>query len=204
MREHVDRHFGFLKSTAIGGIVFLLPLAVVGFLLGKVGSVVFVVATFLSQNLGIHSAYGYFVLLAASVALLVLMCFAAGVAAQLAIGRKLSGLVERHLMMIFPRYSIYKDQLAGGIGGDLARDRMKPISIDVLGITRLALEIERAEDGTVTVYFPGAPDPWSGTIGFVDQAAIKPLAMDVGEFMAVFERLGRDSFAIVQRTRVDA
>ncbi|MCO8122815.1 hypothetical protein NHH03_13790 [Stieleria sp. TO1_6] len=200
MREHVDRHFGFLKSIAIGGIVFLLPLIVLGIVLAQVGSVVFTVVTALNEYLGINTAHGYAVVLAAAVAMLILLCFAAGVAAQMTVGKKISGTLEKHLTMIFPRYSIYKDQVAGGIGGDLARDRMKPVLVDVTGITRLALEIERSKDGKLTLYFPGAPDPWSGTIGFVDADRVQAVNIDLGEFMATFERLGRDSQTLLAKT----
>lgn len=197
VRRHFERSYQFLKSTAIGGIVFLLPMMVVGFLLGKIGSIVYEVAVFLNENLGIGSAHGYAVLLATSVAVLVILCFGAGVVAQWTIGTKLSDLIERYLTLIFPRYSIYKDQVAGGIGGDLARDRMKPVLVDVCGVVRPALEIERGSDGNVTIYFPGAPDPWSGTVGIVAPSKVKHVNADPGEFLATFERLGRDSAALI-------
>ncbi|TWU61714.1 hypothetical protein V7x_34020 [Crateriforma conspicua] len=198
MREHVERQFGFLRSTAIGGIVFLLPLIVVGYLLGQVGSIVYWIAQFLNETFEIRTVHGYTVLLMAAIAVLIILCFGAGVAAQLAIGKKFSGIVEKHLIMIFPRYSIYKDQVAGGIGGELGRDRMKPVLIDHMGIYRPGLEIERSDDGRVTVYFPGSPDPWSGTFGFLKSEQVTNIDVDLGEFLATFERLGRDSYPLLR------
>ncbi|KAA5539336.1 DUF502 domain-containing protein [Roseiconus nitratireducens] len=197
MRRHIERPVGFLRSMAVGGVIFLLPLIVVGWFVGKAASVVYVVAIFLQQTLNITTAYGYAMVTAAALALVVLACFAAGVVARMTLGRKLSGLIERHLTMIFPRYSIYKDQVAGGIGGDLARDRMKPILVEVNGVKRPALEIERAGDGTTTIYFPGAPDPWSGTIGFLPADQVQSLEVEIGQFLAIFERLGRDSYNVI-------
>ncbi len=202
MRRHLERPVGFLRSTAIGGIIFLLPLIVVGWLLGKAGSVVYMIAIFLRDTLDIHTAYGYSVTFAAAVAVTVLACFAAGVAARMALAKKISGAAEKHLTMLFPRYSIYKDQVAGGIGGDLAGDRMKAIMVEVAGVHRPAVEIERANDGTVTVYFPNSPDPWSGTIGFMPSEKVLRLEVDFGEFIAIFERLGRDAYPLIRSRTV--
>ncbi len=198
MWRHLQRPVGFLKSTAIGGVIFLLPLIVVGWLLGKAGSVVYMIALFLRDTLNIHTTYGYAITFGAAIALIVLACFAAGVAARVSLGRNISGAVEKHLTMIFPRYSIYKDQVAGGIGGDFAGDRMKPIMVEVAGVHRPAVEIERAEDGTVTVYFPSSPDPWSGTIGFVPGEKVQRLELDFRDFVAIFERLGREAYPLIR------
>lgn len=202
MRRHLERPVSFLKSTAIGGIIFLLPLVVVGWLLGKAGSVVYAIALFLRDMLDIHTVYGYAITFAAAIALTVLACFAAGVAARMTLGRKISGAAEKHLTMIFPRYSIYKDQVAGGIGGDLVGDRMKPVMVEVAGVHRPAVEIERAEDGTVTIYFPSSPDPWTGTIGFMPSEKVQRLEVDFRDFIAIFERLGRDAYPIIQNQTV--
>ena len=42
MKDQLTETYGFLKTTAIGGLIFLLPLAVVGGLLGYVYNVVLV------------------------------------------------------------------------------------------------------------------------------------------------------------------
>lgn len=195
MIDHVSRRIGFLKTTAIGGLVFLLPLIVIGFFVGQVVPIVLTVAKFLNETLGFKTATGYLILLGLSVAVIVLVCFAAGIVARWTIGKRVGGFVERNLTMIFPRYSIYKDQLAGGLDAESLRGRMKPALVDLHGVRRPVLEIERSPGGLVTIYLPGAPDPWSGTIGFVEPHEITPIETDLGEFLAVFERLGRGAAA---------
>lgn len=197
------RPFRFLRSTAIGGLLFLLPLIVLGYLLGKVGAVVYQVALLLNEFMGVNTAYGYAVLLIASLALIVLACFGAGVAAQWTLSRRLGEFVERHLMLIFPRYSIYKDQVAGGVGGKFARDRMTPVLVEIHGLTRMALEVERSEE-LITIYFPGAPDPWSGTVGFIAADRVRPIQAEFGDVMNTFEKLGRDSQAIAGSRQIAA
>ncbi|TWT66821.1 hypothetical protein Pla123a_45190 [Posidoniimonas polymericola] len=201
MIDHVTRKIGFLKTTAIGGLVFLLPLIVIGFFVGQLVPIVLAVAKFLNETLGFQSATGYLILLALSVLVIVLICFAAGIVARWTIGKRVGGFVERNLTMIFPRYSIYKDQLAGGLDAASLRGRMKPALVDIHGIKRPVLEIERSLSGVVTIYLPGAPDPWSGTIGFVEPDQVTPIETDLGEFLASFERLGRGAAAAARLAR---
>ncbi|CAD7694834.1 unnamed protein product [Ostreobium quekettii] len=183
MIDHVTKKIGFLKTTAIGGLVFLLPLIVIGFLLGQLAPIVLSIAKFLNETLGFKTANGYLILLGLSVLVIVLLCFAAGIVARWTIGQRIGGFVERNLTLIFPRYSIYKDQLAGGLDADALRGRMMPALVHLDGVTRPVLEIERSLGGKVTIYLPGAPDPWSGTIGFVDETQITPIETDLGEYL---------------------
>ncbi|TWT36212.1 hypothetical protein KOR34_11130 [Posidoniimonas corsicana] len=195
MIHHVTRKIGFLKTTAIGGLVFLLPLIVIGYLVGKLVPVVLSIAKTLNETLGFQSATGYLILLGLSVAVIVLLCFAAGIVARWTIGKRIGGFIERNLTLIFPRYSIYKDQLAGGLNAAALEGRMKPALVHIEGVTRPVLEIERTAAGQVTIYLPGAPDPWSGTIGFVRADQVTPVETDLGEYLAAFERLGRGAAA---------
>lgn len=190
MREHIEKKVGFLWTTAIGGLVFLLPLIVIGILVGQVVPIVLAIAAFLNQTLGFKTATGYLILLALSIAVVLLLCFAAGIVARWAIGKRLGAFVEKRLTLIFPRYSIYKDQLAGGLDAEALQGRMKPAILRMEGITRPVLEIERCGH-YATIYLPGAPDPWSGTIAFVEAERLDPLEIDLGEFLSAFERIGR-------------
>ena len=58
MKERVSETFGFLKTTAIGGLIFLLPVAVIGGLLGYVYNVVVVVYEPLKEHLPVSSLGG--------------------------------------------------------------------------------------------------------------------------------------------------
>jgi hypothetical protein len=110
--------------------------------------------------------------------------------------------VESRLTMIFPRYAIYKDQLAGGIGGEFVQGELKPVVATMLdGSARLALEVDRTADGVAAVYFPSAPDSWSGTVAFVPADRVTPLTADFGEVMATFEKLGRNSLGVAGVSR---
>ncbi|MEM7810964.1 MAG: hypothetical protein AAF532_05750 [Planctomycetota bacterium] len=197
MREHVTRQFGVLKTTAVGGLFFLLPLAVIGFLLGPVVPTVLWVASFVRDTLGIDTVYGYGLIVLIVVGVFLVLCFAAGLFARLKYGRQLSRLAEKAILFVFPRYAVYKYQLAEGVGDADLDDRATPVLVPFAGVTRLGLEIERSEDGVATVYLPGSPDAWSGQVCFVSATQLTEVEADFGELMATFEKLGRGAVGLV-------
>ncbi len=193
MKERVTKTFGFLKTTAIGGLIFLLPLAVIGGLLGYVSNVVMTIYTPLSKKLPVSTATGTAILFLIAVGILVALCFLCGFLARRAIARKFSELVEKYLVMAFPKYAIYKDILAGNIGGDAAAPSLVPATIRFDDAIRVGYEAGRTERGLVIVYLPGSPDPWTGFVALVEADRVQPLDLDFGETSAICERLGRNS-----------
>lgn len=237
--NHVNRHLSFLRATAIGGIFFLLPLVVVCFLLGQIGQLVYAVALqiqpILRDWLGIRGATGYVLVFAIAVSVIVLLCFVAGILASRSIARQFTLSIEKYLLMLFPRYAIFKEQLSGNIGGEIAKNRLKPVCVQLDGYTRLGFEVERTENeipepgrtvGThpnnsqrgnselgnteqaagegslhierVTVFLPGSPDPWSGTVINVSPDRVRAIHAPFPDVLGAFEKLGHDSQKILR------
>lgn len=186
------RHFGFLKTTALGGILFLLPLIVVGALIGQAVPIVMTLAELLGRVLPHRTFAGVSLLIVLAFVLVLLMCFGAGVVARLSLGRRFSGWMERNVLLLFPRYAVVRDQMAGNVGGGIISTTLKPVLVKFDDHHLLAFESDRTKR-FVTVYLPGAPDPWSGQIAFVELHRITPLDMDFAKAIDLCKRLGRDS-----------
>ena len=132
------RFMRFVRTTAIGGALFLLPLIVVGALIGQAVPVVMTIAEALRKVLPdvFESPGGFTVLIVLAIAILLLVCFAAGILARKSFGRTLSEWFEKKLLLLFPKYAILKDQMADSIGGDQIHARMKPVLVHFDGSTR--------------------------------------------------------------------
>jgi uncharacterized membrane protein len=193
----MKQSIGFLRTTAIGGMIFLLPLVFVGILVGQVVQVVLVIAKALEGFVPVKTPLGITLIIVASIAILVFMCFAAGIIARRTIGKRLSQFVERNITFFFPRYTIFKDRMAGSIGGDEIRPDLKPVLARFDDAAKIAFEVERSDEGIVTVFLPGAPDPWSGSVVQMDADRVEPLEADFSDVMATFEKLGRESTKII-------
>lgn len=201
MKEEIGRSIGFFKATALGGVLFLLPLAVVIGLLGYVYSFVIVIYEPMQKWLPVHSAAGIALLFAASVAILLLACFAAGLMASRAIARRSARFIEKYLTTFFPKYAIYKDLLAGNIGGTFNVPSLKPVLITTPHCQRIAFESDRLPDNSAVVFFPGAPDTWIGSVGIVAADQIQPLNVPFNETVGILEQLGRGSSAMLTHGR---
>lgn len=193
MKEHIGRSIGFFKATALGGVLFLLPLAVVVGLLGYVYSFVVVIYEPLEAWMPEKTAAGIAALFGIAVLLLVFACFAAGLMAHRAIGRQISGLIEKYLTTFFPKYAIYKDLLAGNIGGNRDVPSLKPVLVVTPESKRIAFESDRLPDGSAVVFFPGAPDAWIGHVGVVAADSVDPLDIPFNDVVGLLEQLGRGS-----------
>ena len=87
--------------------------------------------------------------------------------------------------------------MAGSIGGDTTKPRMKPVLAKFDDSVRIGFEIERNDVGLVTVYLPGAPDPWSGITVLMNTERVQPMDIEFGDAITLCEQLGRGSAALL-------
>ena len=196
---HVKKSFGFLKTTAIGGLIFLLPLIVIGILVGQIAPIVLAVANVLSIYIDTTDPAGVALLFALSIATVVLMCFLAGMIARWSIGQKLSRFMEKNLIILFPRYAIYREQLKGSIGGEHNKPELIPVLVRFDDVTRLAFEAERTEGSLVSIFLPGSPDPWTGNVIFMSPDRVERLDIPFSEALGICERMGRESLHFLEQ-----
>jgi uncharacterized membrane protein len=186
------------KTTVLGGVFFLLPFAIVVFLIGQLAEIIWSIAQPLAQYLPrLNLSFGFIsTATIAATLLLVLMCFLAGLAARRSFANRFAGSIEKNLLLLFPRYAVLKEQFASNLGGKPAAAPMKPVLVQFEGAARLGFEAQRAAD-LVSVYLPGSPDPWQGLVVHVPPDRVQPLAADFSAAVAMCESMGRASAGVV-------
>lgn len=200
IHQQVTKSFGFLKTTAIGGLIFLLPLIVVGALIGQVVPLVMSVVEVLGGWLPdwLKSAGGIALLVFLAIGVILLLCFAAGLLARRSYARRLGAFFEKQLTLLFPRYAIIREQMTGTLGGGEGETRLKPVLVRFDDMSRFGFETERTDQGLVAVFLPGSPDPWAGYVVLVTADRVSPLAIGFADAVQVAEQLGRGSSGILQ------
>jgi uncharacterized membrane protein len=218
----IQRHFSIWKTTILGGVVFLLPFAIVLFVLGQMVQVVYSVAGSFDQAVPDWSIGGVSLAVLLATLVLVALCYVAGLLARLSFSRRFSERIERNILLLFPRYAIWKSHLATNVGAEHGGDllQFRPVLVVFDDRARIGFEIERtsapiaeanppsasppdpapAADATVTVYLPSSPDPWNGQIVHVGSRRVKPLAANFAEASAVCEAMGRGAGALLAAT----
>jgi len=149
------------------------------------------------------SATGFALLFGSVIVVLFMSCFVAGLLARRAIGARFSGTIEKQLMKVFSKYGIYKDLLAGKIGGDETVPSLRPVLVKREGVQYLAFQADRLESGLTVVYLPGSPDIWYGSIALLKPEDVQTLAVSFAEVLGNCERLGRDSSSHLNAAIVD-
>lgn len=193
MNKRVRELVEYLKTTAIGGLLFLLPVGVIVFLLGYVYQTVVAIYTPIKPWIPVDSALGVTLLFAIAIALVLGSCFFAGIIARRTIGDSFSQSIESQLIKVFPRYAIYKDLIAGNVGGSDASPSLTPVIVKSPQGFRLAFQSDVLPNGITVVYLPGSPDTWSGHVVMLPTEDVQPFNVPFAEAVMMCERLGRNT-----------
>jgi uncharacterized membrane protein len=184
--------FRFIRTTVLGGLLFLFPIVFVVAIIGKSLEVTNRLSAPLAGLLSVDSIGGLAVVELLALVILVLIFFLAGLAARTALAGKLAQSLETKVLGKIPAYTLLKSK---------AESVLRPEDIagmcPVLGrfddSWQLAFEIERMAGGKVVVFLPGAPDPWSGSVCVLTEDRITPLDLTVKAAVDIMKRLGKGS-----------
>jgi len=193
----------FIKATIIGGIFFLIPVAILVWVAGKLVGLMKGVAKSLTPLLPVETLIGTVVLNLLALSVIVVFCFLAGLVAQRATGKKIRTKLESSLLASFPGYSFVKGFADNMRQSDELSESFIPVVVQFDDYSQLSFEIEREQDGKVAVYLPGAPNPWSGTVVYVTQERVKRLPMSVSEVVRNIRMLGKGSVAFAERVKAN-
>ena len=186
----------FVKTTILGGILFLVPIVICLTIIGKALELSNLIAAPLAKRLFVDSVGGFAVVHILAVAILIAICFIAGLAARTAVAKNLVTALETNVLDKIPAYELLKTK---------TQSVLTPEEINSLCavITRfddswqMAFEIERLADGKVVVFLPGSPDPWSGSVCVVTADRVAKLDVTVQTAVNWMKRLGRGATDIL-------
>jgi len=181
--------YSFLKTTFLGGVLFLVPVAVLIAILAKAFAVAQKVIVPLNNALfqgpGVHA----YVADLLAFALLLVLCFLAGLAAKTAFARKSVGTLEKNVLAKVPVYDALKSKFLASLEGET----MRPVLARFQDSWQIAFEVERMPGGIITVYVPGAPDPWSGSVHFMTEDRIQAIDPAMSPVLKTLKDLGKGS-----------
>jgi len=182
----------FIKTTIIGGLVFMVPVVIVTAVVGKALEIMKRVATPMGHMLPVDSIGGVAVgnLLALSV--LALLCFVAGLVARSKLAKKVYRSLDTMLLAI-PGYAFVKGFTDGMADTQESTKSLIPVLVSFDDHEQIGFEIERLAQGKVVVYLPGAPSPWSGSVVYFSAERVKRLDLTVAQASNNIRRLGRGS-----------
>jgi uncharacterized membrane protein len=183
----------FLKTTIVGGVIFLLPVVLVLFFLGQALAWAAKLLEPVMQHLQIErfgALTGVSLVTILSAVFLILVSFAAGLVARTAIGASLTGWFDNSLLGRLPQYRVLKSMAEGMARADQARDTMKPVLVSVDCGWQLGYLLETLENGWVAVFLPQAPTPMSGNVMYVPADCLRALDMTMTQATTLVKSIG--------------
>jgi uncharacterized membrane protein len=186
--------YSFLKTTFLGGVLFLAPVVVLIALfekaLGYAQKAVVPLADALFKGTFAHA----FVSDLLAFGLLLVLCFLAGLAAKTAFARKSVDALEKKVLGKVPFYDSTKSKVLATLQSQSQEgETMRPVLARFEDSWQIAFEVERIPGGITTVYVPGAPDPWSGSVCFMTEDRIQAIDPAMSPVLKTLKDLGKGS-----------
>ncbi|MGH9256527.1 MAG: hypothetical protein ACRD3C_18360 [Vicinamibacterales bacterium] len=179
----------FVKTTLIGGVLFLIPLVILTLILTHalrfVRRIIDPLVIFPEHELAS---------VAAAVVALVAASFVAGLVAHTTPGKRCSRWIEEHLLGGLPHYRMVKSMADGLMTIERAED-VQVVLANIEEAWQLAFVFERLPNGWLAVLLPQAPTPMSGTLMYLPPERVRPTGLTMTQAMLLVRRMGVGSAA---------
>ena len=150
----MTRILKILRTTLVGGLLFLVPIIVLVFVFGKALAIARRLVDPLAERLPVHSVIGLRTSMLLAVAIIVLFCFLAGVLARSALARKLVRSLEKAVLADVPGYELLKGMGESMLGVEKQTEHQVMLA-RIEDAWQSAFLVERLEGGHVAVFVPG-------------------------------------------------
>ncbi|MGI9520419.1 MAG: hypothetical protein ACR2PG_02110 [Hyphomicrobiaceae bacterium] len=182
---------GIIKTTIVGGALFLLPIVVLIFLVRKTLDYGYKIAEPIVEILPVKSFLGIAIVDFLVIFGILIVCYIAGLAAKIELLRNRSARLEDLLVSAVPGYSLAKTFATSFASAEDALGNMKPILVRLDDMYQIAFEVEQTPMGFVVAYLPDAPNPWSGSVVYVAGERVGNLDIKPAEAIRLIRLLGR-------------
>jgi uncharacterized membrane protein len=179
----------FIKTTLVGGMLFLLPLMVLILVVGKAIELLSSVLGPLAEKVHFGAVLGVSMASLVTILLLLIICFLAGVFMRTDIAKKIKRQLEDHVLVYIPGYSylraISSDKFESG-----ANSNWRPASVIIDDNEVICFVVDETEH-YCSVFLPAAPSPSSGTVVARKKVDVKFLPINVSEAFKLIRRFGK-------------
>jgi uncharacterized membrane protein len=181
----------FVKTTIIGGVLFLLPIAATVVILAKAIKMAAEAVAPLADRMPIPKAAAIFEVYTVAILAFLLISFVSGYILQkMPYERKIVPYLEEKFLRKFPPYTMAK-RYTNLLAGIEINDGMKPALIQVGQSWQLGFIVERLGDDNVIAFVPSTPDPSSGSIHVVHKELTAELDVHNRAVIECIEKSGK-------------
>ena len=199
----MDAIKSFLKSTLVGGVMFLVPVVLIVIVLKHALQLAGQIAQPLAEMLPIRQVGGVAVATIIAVAMLLLVAFLAGLLSRTGPGRRVTHWFEESILGGLPQYRMVKS-LAEGLTQIENGEGMQPVLMRGDEGWMLGYQIEELPNDWRVIFLPASPTPMSGNVIYAEGSRVRRLDLTMREAMMLVKRLGIGSTAALNGVKLDA
>ena len=186
-----------IKRVLNGIILFLLPVFLLLFILGKAISVVQKLILPVKKYLPAERVFGVGLLTLISLVLILLICYLAGMLIERKRVKWLITKLEDNILVFIPGYSMIKAQTNEMLSE--ASAHWQPVLIGEDGDWKMGVLVDQQADGLCMIFFPEPPDAKSGEMKLVHESKLKKLDMPVSKMIRIIRKYGKSEGAFYSK-----
>ena len=184
----------FVRTTIIGGLFLLAPIVVLTVIVAKA-------LDFAKKGLSAVAVYvpaasdlsaGAATVL--SVVFVALVCFLAGLVARTVTAQRVVDALELSVLSKIPAYDYLKQESASALGAGLTE--LPVVFVPMEGGWQIGVQTETLNDGLVSIFVPGAPNPHSGSVFFFSTDTVRPAGIKLVTALNCLRRCGAGASAL--------
>lgn len=196
----LDRLKGFLKTSLLGGVVVILPVAILVsvtlWIFRLVTGLIEPLTRLLIKDSQLNEYAADFIV----IVLIVAACFFVGVLVRTRFGGFFYRLIENRILKLAPGYSMIKDTVLQIFGSRKDSPFSSVALAQIFGNETLvtAFITDKHADGSYTLFVPTGPNPTSGLIYHLEGKYVHPVNIAVQDAMRSIISCGAGSAKLMQ------
>lgn len=185
----------FIRTTVVGGILFLLPLVVLVIIFEKANSILSVITEPISRRIS-DSILGFDGSTMITIFLLILICFIGGLVFRSKRVKKILQKLEDKVLIFIPGYSLMKSVTADTLGEEV-ENKLIPIRVADGEDWLLGFLIEEGKNHS-TVFLPDAPRYDAGEIRILPATSVVKLDIPANKFTKMIKSYGVGAIGFIE------
>jgi len=194
----MDRIKSFVKTSFIGGVTIILPVAILILVFRWVFNVVTRIIQPVTDLILVRSDVHEILAGLLALAVIITVCFVIGVIVKTKVGTFIHTSLEKSILNFAPGYSLIKETVMQFLGR-----KKSPFSsvalVQIFGNETMvtAFVTDEHSDGSYTVFVPTGPNPTSGNIYHLEGKFVHPVDVPVEDAMRSIISCGAGSARLI-------
>jgi uncharacterized membrane protein len=184
--------FNFIKEILIGGILFFIPLIILVVILQKAFQIAAIIVMPIIKLLNVTQIFGIGAEIVISLIIILFLFYLGGLMAKTKRAKMAITKLEESLLSKIPAYDVLK-KTGESFAGFESDNKLHTVLARIEDAWQLAFLIEEIEGEQYAVYIPGAPNPMSGSVYFLEKNRIKKTTILMKDAMKCLRGLGKGS-----------